>query len=91
VPVVSDEVWRGRADVLGYGESGFVFPRGDVTALAGILRGILTDRQRLQHMRATAGKRMEAWSPRENLEALIQAVWRGSCRRGGVEAERRRA
>jgi len=83
VPIVSDEVWRGRADVVHPGESGFVFPRGDVATLAGILREILPDRQRLQRMRATADKRMKGWSPRENLEALVQASWRAAAREIG--------
>ncbi len=78
VPIVSDEVWRGRADVVGHGESGFVFPRGDITALADILQGILLDPERLQRMRAIARGRMETWSTRENLEALVQAVRRAA-------------
>ena len=72
--IVSDEVWPGRQDVVKPGETGFVFPCGDVDALARVLREALSDRDRLRRMGEAARKRMEKWSPRENVEALVQAV-----------------
>jgi glycosyltransferase involved in cell wall biosynthesis len=56
------------------GETGFVYPCGDIEALAQILREVLPDRERLRKMGEAARKRMETWSPREYIEAFVQAV-----------------
>jgi hypothetical protein len=65
-----------RRDALQDRKPGFVFPRGDVTALARILRDVLPDRARLQRLRAAACRRMETWSPQQNLDAFVLAVER---------------
>jgi len=72
---VSDRVGAGY-DLVRMGETGFVFPCGDVDALAGILRENLPARERLQQMGEAARKRLESWSPRESIEALAQAIER---------------
>jgi glycosyltransferase involved in cell wall biosynthesis len=74
VPVVSTEVWRGRKDVVEDGRTGFVFPTGDVEALAQRLREALADEHKLGKIREAARQRMKTWSPRENLRALIRAL-----------------
>lgn len=56
------------------GETGWVYPCGDVEALARLLREVLPDRERLKRMGEAARKRMETWSPRENVEAFVRAV-----------------
>ncbi|MEM2591482.1 MAG: glycosyltransferase family 4 protein [Thermofilaceae archaeon] len=71
--VVSDQVGA-RYDLVQVGQTGFIYPCGDVDALAAILREVLPDRERLKQMGEAARKRMETWSPRENVEALVQAV-----------------
>ena len=45
-----------------------------VEALASIFREILSNRERLRQMGEAACKRMEMWSPRENIESVVQAV-----------------
>jgi glycosyltransferase involved in cell wall biosynthesis len=70
---VSDSVGAGR-DLVREGQTGFVFPTGDVDALAAILRQILPDRERMLRMGNAARDRMEAWSPREFIEAIVAAV-----------------
>ncbi len=70
---VSDRVGA-RHDLVRPGETGFVFPCGDVEALAGILRNALPDRARLQALGVAARRRMETWSPREYIQALVQAI-----------------
>ncbi|HEV8716581.1 MAG TPA: hypothetical protein VGX03_27650 [Candidatus Binatia bacterium] len=47
-----------------------------MTALARILRDVLPDRARLQRLRAAACRRMETWSPQQNLDAFVLAVER---------------
>jgi glycosyltransferase involved in cell wall biosynthesis len=73
--VVSDRVGA-RYDLVRHGETGFVFPCGNVDALAGIFREILPNSERLQQMGEAASKRMDTWSPRESVESLVQAIER---------------
>ncbi len=79
---VSDRVGA-RYDLVRPGETGFVFPCGDVDALAAILGSVLRDPAGLQELRAAARRRMETWSPREYVEALVQAI------EGAVESSTR--
>ena len=47
---------------------------GDVEALARVLSQALRDPDTLRRMGEAARRRMESWSPRENAEAIVQAV-----------------
>lgn len=78
---VSDRVGAGR-DLVSP-ESGFVFPCGDVKAIADVLRFAAVDGDRLRQMGESARKRMETWSPRENIEGQVAAVERAIALRGG--------
>ncbi|MCS6814580.1 MAG: glycosyltransferase [Cyanobacteria bacterium] len=71
--VLSDEI-RGRFDIVQSGYTGYIYPCGDVDALAAILQEALSDRDRLQTLSQNAVKRMETWSPRDNAAAILQAV-----------------
>lgn len=77
---VSDRVGA-RYDLVRPGETGFIFPCGDVGALAAILREALLEPARLAQMGNAARERMETWSPRENVEGHVQAVSRILARR----------
>lgn len=74
-PIISDAV-RGRFDIVTHGTTGFIFPCGDVRALARILSVALADRTKLSELGRAATVRMETWSPRENVEATVRAVQR---------------
>ena len=71
--IVSDRVGAGY-DLVEDGETGFVYPCGDVSALAKILSDVLPDRMLLKSMGEQASKRMASWSPAANAEATIRAV-----------------
>jgi len=75
-PVILSDKIRGRSELVRTGETGFFYPCGDVGALAETLRRVLTDRQALRQMSKAARHRMETWSPRENVEAHVQAIER---------------
>jgi glycosyltransferase involved in cell wall biosynthesis len=83
--IVSDRVGA-RHDLVQEGETGFVYPCGDVRALAQIFREVLPDRERLKRMGEAARKRMETWSPKENVEAFVQAVEKAVQRKRGRKA-----
>jgi glycosyltransferase involved in cell wall biosynthesis len=70
---VSDSVGAAR-DLVREGQTGFVFPAGEVAALAAILRQVLPDRERMAQMGNAARSRMESWSPREFVEDFVAAV-----------------
>jgi glycosyltransferase involved in cell wall biosynthesis len=73
--VVSDRVGA-RFDLVHEGKTGFIYPAGDVEALAALLREILPDRSRLQQMGSAARVRMQDWSPRENAAGFVEAIER---------------
>jgi glycosyltransferase involved in cell wall biosynthesis len=71
--VVSDRIGA-RYDLIREGETGLVYSCGNVDALAAILQNVLPNRVRLRQMGEAAYQRMENWSPREYVEALVQAL-----------------
>lgn len=71
--VVSDCVGAGY-DLVRKGETGSMFPCGDVEALAGILGSLLSDCSQLDRMRAAAKERIQTWTPEMNVEAFVEAV-----------------
>jgi glycosyltransferase involved in cell wall biosynthesis len=71
--IVSDRVGA-RFDLVREGQTGFVFPVGEISSLARILRDVLPDRHRLQVISKAATQRMASWSPRDNIEASVEAI-----------------
>jgi glycosyltransferase involved in cell wall biosynthesis len=71
--VVSDQVGA-RYDLIREGETGFVYPCGDIEALTKILQKMLTDKVQLSQMGKMAHQQMEHWSPRDRVEAVIQGI-----------------
>jgi glycosyltransferase involved in cell wall biosynthesis len=80
-PVVLSDQIRGRFDLVIEGRTGFIYPCGHVDALAGILTTALRDRARLAELSRAAVVRMETWSPREHVDALVLAAERASAQR----------
>jgi len=78
--VLSDEI-RGRFDIVHPGETGFIYPCGNIDALAAILREVLPDHERLKRMSEAARKRMETWSYRECLNGYVEAIEKAVQRR----------
>jgi glycosyltransferase involved in cell wall biosynthesis len=73
--VLSDEI-RGRFDLVKNGETGFIFPCGNIDVLAKILAETLGDRAELAEVSRRAVLRMETWSPRENVGTTEMALER---------------
>jgi glycosyltransferase involved in cell wall biosynthesis len=82
----SDKVGAAR-DLIANGRTGFVYPWGNVDALAGVLRQAVEDRARLAEIARAARARMESWSPRENIDATLEAVSRAVRRVGRSPAK----
>jgi glycosyltransferase involved in cell wall biosynthesis len=71
--IVSDRIGAGY-DLVREGETGFVYPCGNVDALAAILRLRLPDRDLLKRLGMKARQRMETWSARENAATTVEAI-----------------
>jgi glycosyltransferase involved in cell wall biosynthesis len=84
----SDHVGAAR-DLIAHGQTGFVYPCGDTDALAAILRQVLENGGQLSAMGSAARTRMESWSPRENIDAAVEAISRGvaQVRHGAVGSD----
>jgi glycosyltransferase involved in cell wall biosynthesis len=71
--VVSDRVGAGY-DLVRPGENGFVFSFGDVNSLAAILKETLAAPERLRALGEAARQQMQAWTPADNVNALVEAI-----------------
>ena len=71
--VVSDRVGA-KFDLVRPGENGYVYPAGNIDALAATLREILPNAEERARLGAAARRRMETWSPREFTESMVRAV-----------------
>jgi glycosyltransferase involved in cell wall biosynthesis len=71
--VISDEI-RGRREQVDEGETGYIFPCGNVDALAQILRQALTDSARLAAMGQAARRKMDLFSPSTNVKAFVELL-----------------
>ncbi len=71
--VVSDHVGA-RLDLVREGETGYVYPCGDVESLAAVLRRALGDRGALRRMGEAARVRMASWSHVDYARGFVRAV-----------------
>jgi glycosyltransferase involved in cell wall biosynthesis len=71
--VASDRVGAAR-DLVAPVALQFVFPCGNVEALAAILKDALADRTRLQSIARDAVTHIQTWSPERNIEATVEAI-----------------
>jgi glycosyltransferase involved in cell wall biosynthesis len=71
--VLSDQI-RGRLDLVRPGETGDIFPCGDINALAASIQKLLSGAVALAEMKLNALRRMATWSPQENVGATVEAI-----------------
>jgi len=71
--VTSDRVGAAR-DLVAPVAPQFVFPCGDVDALAAILKDALSDRTQLQFLGRAALAHVRTWSPERNISATFDAI-----------------
>jgi glycosyltransferase involved in cell wall biosynthesis len=69
----SDQVGAAR-DLVVPVNPDFVYPSGDVNALAALLKNALSDRARLAALRQAAAAHMHTWSPERNIAATFEAI-----------------
>lgn len=71
--ITSDEVGAAQ-DLVRDGENGFVFPAGDVEALADRMREVLSDPERAERMGAASAEIIAGWGFEEDVAGLKQAL-----------------
>ncbi|PYU79262.1 MAG: glycosyltransferase family 1 protein [Acidobacteria bacterium] len=74
LPVVLSDQIRGRFDLVRPGETGDIFPCGDINALAASIQKLLSSAVALAEMKLNALRRMATWSPQENVGATVEAI-----------------
>lgn len=82
VPVIVSDRVGARFDLVREGETGYIFPCGDVNALAAMLTRALSDLSLLHGMGTAARQRMSSWSPADYAGALVQSILRVAEARG---------
>jgi glycosyltransferase involved in cell wall biosynthesis len=80
--VASDHVGAAR-DLVAPVRQEFVFPCGDVAALASILKDVVSDRSRLASLGRAAAAHIKTWSPERNIAATFEAIEIAVARKGG--------
>ena len=81
--MVSNSVGAGKDLVVPVAPD-FVFPAGDVEALAEKLAGALRSPQRLQQLKAAVVAHIKTWSPERNVDAMVEAIEAGVRRVRGL-------
>ncbi|MDB9315229.1 glycosyltransferase [Spirulina sp. CS-785/01] len=74
--IVSDQV--GARELVDPDVTGYIYPCSDVGALSAILQNIVPQKDKLVKMQKAAQKRLETWSPLDNIKAqerAIQVFW----------------
>jgi len=74
--MVSDRVGAGKDLVVPVAPD-FVFPAGNVEALAEKLSGALRKPQRLQQLKPAVVAHIKTWSPERNVDAMVEAIEAG--------------
>jgi glycosyltransferase involved in cell wall biosynthesis len=75
-PVIVSNRVGARFDLVEQGSTGFIYPVGDVEALSGLLCEMMSSREHLKQMGNNARERMTDWSPRNNVDGLVEAITR---------------
>lgn len=74
LPVILSDAVLGRLEMIDSGKSGYLYPCGEIGSLAGILKNVFTDTQRLQQLKEGVRRQMESWTTREFLDCWFGAV-----------------
>jgi glycosyltransferase involved in cell wall biosynthesis len=73
--VASDRVGAAR-DLIAPVDPSLIYPCGNASVLAQLLNRLLSDRERLRTLGGAVRRRMDTWSPKQNIDATVDAVQR---------------
>jgi len=72
-PVVLSDAIPGRLELVRHGDTGLVYPCGNVHALAFLLRQVLQNPEQLIRLSSSAAERMKTWSLGAYADGLVRA------------------
>jgi glycosyltransferase involved in cell wall biosynthesis len=78
--IVSDHVGAAR-DLVMPADPGFIYPCGDIAALSALLVEVNVNRARLKRAQAAEKEQMKTWSPKDTVDATVEAVSKSVHRR----------
>ena len=73
-PVVLSDAIPGRFELVRHGDTGYIYPCGDVDALAFLLRQVLQNPAQLKALSVAAAERMKAWSIGIYVEGFVRVL-----------------
>jgi len=73
-PVVLSDAIPGRFELVRHDDTGFIYPCGNVDALAVLLRQALLNPVQLKRLSTAAVERMQAWSIAVYVEGFVRVV-----------------
>lgn len=74
LPVILSDAVLGRLEMIDPGNSGYLYPCGDIDALAKSLNNVFGDPQTLQRLKEGVRRQMESWTKEELLDCWFGAV-----------------
>ncbi len=74
LPVIAPDTIGAGADLVREGENGFVYPFGDIDALAERVRTLLLDERLVESMKKKSFEIISNWSYKEDVEGLQKAL-----------------
>ena len=80
-PVASSDHVGAARDLIAPVCPEFIFPCGDVERLAAILAKAVEDRSKLATLGHAYHSRILSWSPRQNIEATVEAIHAAASRK----------
>jgi glycosyltransferase involved in cell wall biosynthesis len=75
-PVIASDRVGAAGDLIAPVNPEFIYPCGNIGALAQLLSSALADPARLVEFGQAARRRIETWSPRENIAGTVEAIQR---------------
>lgn len=73
-PVILSDAVVGRADMIDPGRSGYLYPSGNVVALAALLEKTLSNRALLNDLKAGVASQMRAWTAQDYVDSFVDGL-----------------
>jgi len=73
-PVILSDAVVGRADMIDAGKSGYLYPCGDVEALAALLQKTLSNRALLDELKSGVASQMRSWTPQDYVDSFVHGL-----------------
>jgi glycosyltransferase involved in cell wall biosynthesis len=73
-PVILSDAVVGRAEMIDPGKSGYLYPCGNIEALAALLQKTLSNRALLNELKAGVAAQMESWTAQDYVDSFVDGL-----------------